>query len=65
VPDYAVVGGNPARYIRYRFAPGAIEAAERSQWWLKPPGWLARHYNMTCAWAESLNDHGSGENDES
>ena len=65
VPDYAVVGGNPARHIRYRFAPGAIEAAERSQWWLKPPGWLARHYDMTCAWADSLNDHGSGENDES
>jgi acetyltransferase-like isoleucine patch superfamily enzyme len=64
VPDYAVVGGNPARLIRYRLAPEAIQAAERSQWWLKPPGSLARQYDMTCAWAERLHDHGSGEHDE-
>lgn len=64
VPDYAVVGGNPARLIRYRLAPGAIEAAERSQWWLQPPGSLVRQYDMTCAWAESLQGHGSGKHDE-
>lgn len=54
VPDYAVVGGNPARLMRYRFAPRAIEAAERSRWWLQPPGSLARKYDMSCAWSESL-----------
>ena len=60
VANYAVVGGNPARLIRYRLSPGAIEAAERSEWWLQPPGSLARQYDMTCAWAGRLHDHGIG-----
>lgn len=64
VPDYAVVGGNPARLIRYRLAPGAIEAAERSQWWLQSPESVARQYDMTRAWAESFDDYKSGEHDE-
>lgn len=33
VPDYAVVVGNPARVIRYRFEPEAIELFNTAQWW--------------------------------
>jgi acetyltransferase-like isoleucine patch superfamily enzyme len=33
VPPYAVVGGVPARIIRYRFTPEQIESLEASQWW--------------------------------
>lgn len=33
VPPYAVVGGVPARVIRYRFTPEQIESLEASQWW--------------------------------
>jgi len=33
VPPYAVVGGVPARVIRYRFAPEQIDSLESSQWW--------------------------------
>jgi len=33
VPDFAVVGGNPARIIRMRFAPEVCEAIKMSQWW--------------------------------
>lgn len=33
VPDYAIVGGNPARVIKYRFMPNQIEALLRIQWW--------------------------------
>lgn len=33
VPDYAVVGGVPAKIIRYRYTPEQIEALNRIQWW--------------------------------
>jgi acetyltransferase-like isoleucine patch superfamily enzyme len=33
VPPYAIVGGNPAKIIRYRFTPEQISALERIQWW--------------------------------
>lgn len=33
VPPYAIVGGNPAKIIRFRFAPETIERIERTQWW--------------------------------
>lgn len=35
VPPFAVVGGNPAKVIKYRFAPEIIAAIEKSEWWLK------------------------------
>lgn len=35
VPAYAVVAGNPAKVIKYRFNPELIEAIEKTQWWLK------------------------------
>lgn len=33
VPPYAIVGGNPAKLIRYRFPEALIERLLRSQWW--------------------------------
>ncbi len=33
VPPYAIVGGVPAKIIRYRFAPEVIEALLASKWW--------------------------------
>ena len=33
VPSYAIVGGSPARVIRYRFPPEVIEALLRICWW--------------------------------
>lgn len=35
VPAYAVVGGCPARLIRYRFSREAIEKLQASKWWEK------------------------------
>ena len=34
VPPYAIVGGVPARVIRYRFEPAVVEAFLQLQWWL-------------------------------
>ena len=33
VPPYAIVGGNPAQIIKYRFPPHVIEALLRIKWW--------------------------------
>ncbi|WHO40755.1 CatB-related O-acetyltransferase [Sphingobium sp. AP49] len=37
VPPYAIVGGVPARIIRYRFTPDIIERMLRSAWWRHSP----------------------------
>ncbi len=33
VPAYTIVGGNPAKLIRQRFAPAEIESLESIAWW--------------------------------
>lgn len=33
VPPYAIVGGNPAKIIRYRHSPEIIERLLKSEWW--------------------------------
>jgi carbonic anhydrase/acetyltransferase-like protein (isoleucine patch superfamily) len=36
VPDYAIVGGNPAKVIRLRFEPDLIAALVETAWWELP-----------------------------
>ena len=33
VPPYAIVGGVPAKVIRYRFSPHIVESLLKIQWW--------------------------------
>lgn len=33
IPPYAIVGGHPARIIKYRFPPETIEKLMKSRWW--------------------------------
>ena len=33
VPPYAIVGGVPARVLRYRFEPDVVSALEKLRWW--------------------------------
>lgn len=40
VPPYAIVGGVPARIIRYRFAEETVAALLASKWWLLDPAEL-------------------------
>lgn len=42
VAPYAIVAGNPAKLIRYRFTPDVIEALERTRWWELDRAALAR-----------------------
>jgi len=43
VPPYAVVVGNPARVVRYRFKKEIIEELLASRWWEKPIEELKPH----------------------
>lgn len=36
VPPYAIVGGNPARIIKFRFSEQVIDALEKIAWWQWP-----------------------------
>ena len=40
VPPYAVVGGVPAKVIRFRYPANRIKELLELQWWNKPDEWL-------------------------
>lgn len=43
VPPYAIVGGVPAKIIRYRFTEDEIELLKCLKWWEKDEKWLEKH----------------------
>ncbi len=43
VPPYAIVGGVPAKLIRYRLTPERLDEITRTEWWNKEPEEV---YNM-------------------
>jgi virginiamycin A acetyltransferase len=43
VPDYAIVGGNPARVIRHRYPQDDIARLTRIAWWDWPLDHVTRH----------------------
>ncbi len=49
VPPYTVVGGNPARPIRQRFAPEAVGALEALAWWDWPIEMISQHLDLITA----------------
>lgn len=44
VPAYAVVAGNPAKIIKYRFSSEIIEKIEKSEWWNMTPQRIMNGY---------------------
>jgi len=49
VPPYAIVGGDPAQRIRYRFAPDVIERLLALRWWDWDAERITRHARLLCA----------------
>jgi len=45
VPPYAIVGGVPAKVIRYRFPPEKIESLLKLQWWTWPLSEIRKRMN--------------------
>lgn len=43
IPDYAIVGGVPAKVIKYRFSDEDIDYLKNLQWWNKSQDWLKEH----------------------
>ena len=44
VPPYAIVGGVPAKIIRYRFSNVECENLENLKWWDKEIEWIKKHF---------------------
>jgi acetyltransferase-like isoleucine patch superfamily enzyme len=44
IPPYAIVGGVPARIIKYRFDPENIDKIQNLKWWDKDMAWLKTHF---------------------
>lgn len=43
VPNYAVVGGIPAKIIRFRFDPETIDWLNNLKWWEKDKEWIQKN----------------------
>lgn len=43
VPPYAIVGGLPAKILKYRFLQNDIQKLLQSKWWLRDKEWLIAH----------------------
>lgn len=46
VPEYAIVGGVPAKLIRYRFSDEQIEKLRSIKWWDRDPLWIKEHADL-------------------
>ena len=44
VPAYAIMGGVPAKIIKYRFNESIRNALHNSEWWNMPGTWLEQNY---------------------
>lgn len=49
MPAYTMVGGNPARPIRARFAPDVVAKLEAIAWWDWPVEMISRHLALIVA----------------
>lgn len=46
VPSFAIVGGVPAKVLKYRFSNEIIEKIENLEWWNKDIVWFKEHKNV-------------------
>lgn len=46
VEPYSIVGGVPARHIKYRFDEQTIQILQESQWWNFPDQWFDEHADI-------------------
>ena len=46
VLDYAIVGGVPARILRYRFTESQRTELQRLKWWNKDVSWISKNADI-------------------
>jgi serine acetyltransferase len=49
VPPYAIVAGNPARLIRYRFKEESIQKLLKIRWWDWPEERVKKNIHLICS----------------
>lgn len=57
VPPYAVVGGVPAKIIKYRFSEKDIQSLLEAQWWNKEQDWIERYadkFDDVCEFIQNV-----------
>lgn len=62
VPPYAVIGGTPARILRYRFTDDQIKKLLKVHWWDRDKEWMAANAGYFCSIETFLNKIGENEN---
>jgi acetyltransferase-like isoleucine patch superfamily enzyme len=45
IPPYSIVGGTPAKIIKYRFSDDLITFLEKFKWWDKDEKWIKENYS--------------------
>lgn len=48
VPSYAIVGGVPAKVIKYRYDKDTISFLLKSQWWNNDIAWFKENWHLLC-----------------
>lgn len=48
VPAYAIVGGVPAKILKYRYDEETIRFLLSLRWWDKSIEWLQKHWALLC-----------------
>lgn len=48
VPPYAIVGGVPAKVIKYRYDEETIRFLQETKWWTKDVNWLKENWDLMC-----------------
>ena len=48
IPPYAIVGGVPAKIIRYRYDEETIQFLLGIKWWNQDVMWLQQHWDLWC-----------------
>lgn len=48
IPPYAIVGGVPAKIIKYRYDTATIDFLLKTQWWSKDILWIKKNWKAFC-----------------
>ena len=56
VPPYAIVGGVPAKTIRYRFTPQEIAKLDCVEWYKRDINWIKLHAHSFMNFEEFINE---------
>lgn len=48
IPPYAIVGGVPAKILKYRFSEDDIKLLVNFKWWEKGEKWWSENWNLLC-----------------